>query len=212
MHLDDYIVKIFCEIDDFVKKHFPARTLRARGPLPHLCDSEVLTMELVGEMLRLETDSAIFRFFKRHYSHFFPHLSDRTLFLRQAANLWLLKKRIFETFAPRYRDFVHVIDSFPLEVCRFQRARRCKLFRGLASYGKQLGNQTFYGFRLHLKINSLGLVHSFELAPANVADMHLVWELTERDSGLLLADRGYTSDSLQQELSQTQHLSVPSKI
>jgi len=57
------------------------------------------------------------------------------------------------------------------------------------------------------------LVQRFELALANVSYLHLLAELTEKDSGLLLADREYTSDSLKQELSQRQglNLSVPTK-
>ena len=87
MELDDYIVQIFCEIDDFMKQRFPARSLRERGPLPLLVDSEVLTMEIVGENLSLETNKAVFTFFKRFYTSFFPRLTNRVAFLRQAANL-----------------------------------------------------------------------------------------------------------------------------
>ena len=53
MNLDNFIVNIFCEIDDFMKKYLPERTLRTRGSMPQLADSEVLTMEIVGEILEL---------------------------------------------------------------------------------------------------------------------------------------------------------------
>jgi len=100
-----------------------------------------------------------------------------------------------------------------LAVCRFARAKRCKLFKGLAAYGKELGNQTFYGFRLHVKINSIGMIQTFELAPTNVHDIHMLRELTETDSGLLLGDRAYLSEMLRQELLEKQalKLSVPTK-
>ncbi len=106
-----------------------------------------------------------------------------------------------------------VIDSLPVPVCRFARAKRSKLVRGLAAYGKELGQQTFYGFRLHVKINSLGMIQAFDLAPANIHDLHLVRELTEGDTGLLVGDRAYQSPALQQELAETQprELSVPTK-
>jgi IS5 family transposase len=87
------------------------------------------------------------------------------------------------------------------------------LFGGIAAYGKELGNQTFYGFRLHLKINSIGMIQTFNLAAANVHDIHMVGELTEGDGGLLLADRAYLSQPLQRELLENQglELSVPTK-
>ena len=57
---------------------------------PTLCDSEVLTIEVVGEFLRLDEDTELFAYFRRHYAHFFPNLRQvhRTTFTRQAANLW----------------------------------------------------------------------------------------------------------------------------
>lgn len=69
MNLNDFIVNVFRETDDFMKKFFPHRTLRTRGPIPQLADSEALTMGIVGEFLGLDTDKAIFGFFKRFYRH-----------------------------------------------------------------------------------------------------------------------------------------------
>jgi len=60
MNFDDFIVNVFCYVDDFMKKHFPNRSLRQRDPSPQLADSEVFTMEIVGEFLGLQTDKKIF--------------------------------------------------------------------------------------------------------------------------------------------------------
>jgi len=213
MYLNDFIVNIFCEVDDFTKKYFPERTLRQRGPMPQLADSEVLTMEIVGEFLELNTDKKIFEFFKRFYSHYFPKLLCRVSFVRQAASLWAVKRQLFRYIAERFADIIVVLDSFPIPVCRFARAKRSKLFKGIAAYGKELGNQTFYGFKLHVKINSIGMIQSFDMTGANVHDIHMVRELTPTDSGLLLGDRAYLSEPLKTELLEKQRLelSVPTK-
>lgn len=213
MNLNDYIVNVFCETDDFMKKYFPARTIRTRGPLPQLADSEVLTIEIVGEMLGFDTDKDIFGFFLDFYLDYFPTLTNRVSFTRHAANLWLVKKRLFDYIAEKFKDAVNVIDSFPIPVCRFARARFSKLFRGVAAYGKELGNQTFYGFRLHVKINSLGMIQTFEMAPANVHDLRMLSELTKGDSGIILADRAYLSQQVKEQLfvQQGLELSIPTK-
>ena len=213
MNLNDYIVNVFCETDDFMKNYFPARTIRTRGPLPQLADSEVLTMEIVGEMLGFDTDKNIFGFFRNFYLDYFPALTNRVSFTRHAANLWLVKKSLFEYIAEKFKDSVNVIDSFPVPVCRFARARFSKLFRGIAAYGKELGNQTFYGFRLHVKINSLGMIQTFEMAPANIHDLRMLDELAEGDSGILLADRAYLSKPVKEQLLAKQglELSIPTK-
>src|SRR5829696_4788673 len=80
MDLNTFIVAVFCLIDDRTED----RALRARGPLPKLSDAEVLTIEIVGEFLGLDTDEAIFRYFRRHYGEWFPTIGEvhRTTFAR----------------------------------------------------------------------------------------------------------------------------------
>lgn len=213
MNLNTFIVNVFCETDDFMNNYFPARAIRTRGPLPQMSDSEVLTMEIVGEILGFDTDKDIFGFFRDFYVHYFPNLTCRVTFARHAANLWVVKQRLFEHIANKFEDVVHVIDSFPIPACRFARARFSRLFRGTAAYGKEIGNQTFYGFRLHAKINSLGMIRTFELAPANVHDIKMLPELTMHDSGMLLAGRAYLSKPLHRQLFEQQglELSIPTK-
>jgi hypothetical protein len=53
--LDEFIGEAFCTIDDALRK-LPASRLRTRGPAPVLADSEVLTLEVVGEFLGLDQD------------------------------------------------------------------------------------------------------------------------------------------------------------
>ncbi|MBA3823014.1 MAG: hypothetical protein H0X24_03795 [Ktedonobacterales bacterium] len=43
------------------------RRLRQRGPTLEMTDSEVITMEIVGEYVRLQQDAAIYRYFCQHY-------------------------------------------------------------------------------------------------------------------------------------------------
>jgi hypothetical protein len=69
------------------------RRVLLRGPQPKLADSEVITIELVGEFWKLGTDCDLFRHFRRYHTAAFPALAsvDRTTFTRQAANLWHVK-------------------------------------------------------------------------------------------------------------------------
>jgi len=94
MDLSTFIVAVFCLIDDRLE----GRGVRQRGPSPKLCDAEVLTIEIVGEFLGLDTDKSIRLFFERHYGGWFPTLGEvhRTTFARQAANLWKVKERLWQ--------------------------------------------------------------------------------------------------------------------
>jgi len=85
MDITTFMIAVFCLIDDSIAD----QRLRKRGPKPTLRDSEVLTIEVVGEFLGLDTESGIFTHFCRYYSDWFPGLRQitRTTFTRQAANL-----------------------------------------------------------------------------------------------------------------------------
>ena len=139
MDLDDFIITAFCIIDDTMNDILRHRRLRQRGPKPSLSDSEVLTIEVVGEYLRLHQDKAIFDYFCRHYSHFFPALKTlhRTTFVRQAANLCAVKELVWQGVLAQISldSEFHIIDSIPLPACRFARAYRCQRFKGDAAFG-----------------------------------------------------------------------------
>jgi hypothetical protein len=205
MDLEDFIIAVFCLVDDALKDVLAGQLLRQRGPPPMLADSEVVTIEVVGAYLGLEQDKAIFDHFRRHHADLFPVLRrvHRTTFARQAANLWRVKETLWQVFltATPHDPLVALADSFPVPVCRFARAHRCRLFRGEATYGHdELNRQTFYGFRLHVRCARPGVVTRFSLAPANAADLAVLPELVEGTGGFVVGDRNYWSPALAEEL------------
>jgi hypothetical protein len=199
--LSTFIVAVFCLIDGRVEDG----ALRARGPLPKLSDAEVLTIEIVGEFLGMDTDEAIFRYFRRHYGEWFPALGElhRTTFARQAANLWKVKEDLWQellALAPHDPAFA-ICDSMPLPACLFARAYRCERFRGQAAFGKDtLLKQTFYGFRMHFRVCWPGLITHFSVAPANAHELSVLPEIVEGTSGLIVGDRNYHSPKTAEEL------------
>lgn len=201
MDLDTLIVTIFCRIDDCFNRLFKDKPLRRRGREPQLSDAEVLTIETVGEYLGLSQDKKIFEYFRRHYAHFFPALSKihRTSFVRQSANLWQVKERVWQSILidSEFDAAVSLIDSFPLEVCRFARAGRVKRLREISAYGyDEVARQTFFGVRFHLRVSLPGVITSFEFAPANVHELRVAEDLFESVEGFALADRNYWSPAL----------------
>jgi hypothetical protein len=201
--LSTFIVSVFCLIDDRLKD---LGRLRARGPAPTLSDSEVLTIEVVGEFLGLDEDTQLFAYFRRHYAHFFPDLRQvhRTTFARQAANLWKAKELLWqELLAETPHDPTFALaDSFPLPACSFARAYRCSRFKGEAAFGKDtLLRQTFYGFRVHVRVCWPGVITRISVAPANVHELSVVPDLVERTWGVVVADRNYWSPPVREQLS-----------
>ena len=95
MGLIDFIVTVYVLIDDFYKDFSKLHKLRTSGFSPKLSDSEVITMEIVGEYLGFHKDKDIYKYFTHHLSHLFPKMPHRTNFVRQCTNLWKVKKMFF---------------------------------------------------------------------------------------------------------------------
>jgi hypothetical protein len=195
MDRNTFIVTVFCLIDDWLKEQ-PKR--RKRGPQPTLRDSEVLTIEVVGAFLGIDTDKGLFTYFRRHYGEWFPALQrvHRTTFVRQSANLWAVKAQLWQDLLSQIAmdPLLSLVDSFPVPVCRFGRAYRCRRLPGVAAFGQdETVKQTFYGLRAHLRVCWPGVIVGFELAPANVHDLSIAEELLEGVQGWVLGDRSYWS-------------------
>lgn len=206
MTLDDYILNVFCLVDDQLMEHHLDH-VRQRGFVPVLYDSEVLAIELIGEFLGFDQDAKLFWYFRRHHGDAFPALRKvhRTTFLRQAANLWAVKQRLQQHLAAVLTagDPLWHVDSMPVHACQFARAPRCRRFVGAAAFGKDhVIRQTFYGFRLHLRTSNDGIIEAAMLAPANAPETELVWELSPAEGSVGVGDRGYWSPTLQEELAQ----------
>lgn len=202
--IEEFIIAVYLSVAEHLETLLAQHPPRSRGFAPSLSDSEVVTLEIVGEFLGYHSDRDIWRYFRRHWPSWFPQLPCRTTFARQAANLWrykqLLHQRLLETLdahnSPLYR-----IDGFPMPVCGFKRAPQARLFQGIADFGSsatKLG--TFYGFRGHLLVNQQGIVLGLSITAANVDERDAVAELVIGLDGLLLGDKGYIRTELSEQL------------
>jgi IS5 family transposase len=215
MNHEEFITEVFCLVDDHFKQLTSSKPIRHRGPHPKLYDSEVITMEIVGEFLEIDKDKGIWEYFSAHAKSLFPHLGDRTSFVRQSANLWYWKQKLQQKFAEQlgaFADDIHMVDGLPIPVCGFKRAHFSKYFRGEAAFGHcEAKEQTYYGFRGHLLINFSGVITGFTLTPANVDERKAMWDVTPQIHGLLLGDKGYIAEDNRQQLRE-QHIDLQTSL
>jgi len=204
MPLEDFIITVFC----WVEKHWGlvigGQRLRRRGFAPKLTDSEVITMEVVGEFLGLESDLHLWQYFHQHWPSWFPHLGSRTTFAQQAANLWAVKQQLHQRLVidlGAAADPIHLVDGCPLPVCVLPRAPRCRSFAGEADYGYCAAKkQSYYGFHGHLMVTVDGVITAWTVTPASGDEREALWDLTEKVHGLVMGDKGYISAFLKAEL------------
>jgi hypothetical protein len=62
MDRSTFSITVYCLVEDELRGR---PRLRRRGHAPALSDGEVLTMEIVGEYLSLDTDTGLYRHFRR---------------------------------------------------------------------------------------------------------------------------------------------------
>ena len=202
---EDFIIAVFCCVDDLWHPVTQGTKIRKGGFAPSLSDSEVVTIEIVGEFLGMDTDLGIWSYFKANWKEFFPNLKSRTTFVRQAANLWQYKQQLQQLLAQKmsgFADSVHLIDGFPIPLCHYQRASNCRLFMAEADFGYcSSKDEKYYGFHGHLVISSQGVITGFSLTAANISEREALWEVVDGINGLLIGDKGYLSSSLQDDLS-----------
>jgi hypothetical protein len=64
---EEFIIAVFCCVDDFFAEITRGSRIRSRGFAPSLSDSEVITMEIVGEFQSIDRDKDIWKYFRDHW-------------------------------------------------------------------------------------------------------------------------------------------------
>ena len=196
--------------------HFPDAENRRPGRNPDCPDSDILAIGWLLEYIGEDSENAGYRRLKSALKTVFPSLPERSRFNRRRRNLSgasEVLRRTLTDFLPPTEVFI--ADSFPIPICDFKRAKTSRsdlkwadASGTLATYGhsatKSLG--TFLGFRGHLITTGTGVPVDFAIASADIDDREVVPLLCERGRyPILLGDKGYISESLREELLETEN-------
>ena len=130
---EDFILTVFVFIDDLYQQYVPDSISKRRNVLTaKLTDSEIITISICGELVGIDSENAWFSFVKKNYKPLFPNLCSRSRFNRTRRALMqtteLLREKLLSVFYVLESKYF-IVDSFPLEVCKFGRARFCRSFR-----------------------------------------------------------------------------------
>jgi hypothetical protein len=177
------------------------------GRKPKFSDAEVLALSILMEILMIDSENYLFVLLNK-FKQQIPHLISRPSFNRRRRKLAPLmeemRRNIVNQVIP-YED-AYIVDSMPLPICRFTRAKRVRICREsyetapAFGYSTALGN-TFYGYKLHIISSVTGVVTHFDLSKGNEADIHYIRQIQNQyQDCLILGDRGYLNESLQMDL------------
>ena len=150
------------------------------GPVPKFSDLEVVALSLTAETESIDSEKWLFDYKLQEYKDCIPNLISRRQFndrRKKTAGLCeeLRKRVVMEMDGGEEQFFV---DSKPIEVCRVARGKRCEMGRtGDFSQAPDFGfcasqNTYYFGYKLHAICGFSGVIHSYDLSKASVADFH----------------------------------------
>ncbi len=162
--MDELIITVFCEIDNFCKKFIPymePHCLSLDGfsaslePPSSLTLSEIMTICLVFHLSRYRTFKWYYMgLISKKYRDFFPHLVNYHRFV-ELMPYTALPMTFFVCLRRGECIGISFVDSTTLDICDSHRIQQHKMFRGMAQREKS-STGWFYGFKLHLSVNDCG--------------------------------------------------------
>jgi transposase len=203
------LLELFVSVDDFCQVFLPLweRKLMQDGRKKRRRAGQLSVSEMM--MIIIHFHQSHYRDFKANYTdHVCQHLRGEFPNLVSYERFVILMPSVLGPLSAYLRSLygrchgISFIDSTALLVCDNHRIHNHKVFAQFAQRGKgSMG--WFYGFKLHLVINECGELLACQITPGNVDDRTPVPTLCHRLYGKLIADRGYVSQPLFQQLLDT---------
>jgi hypothetical protein len=210
--LEEALTVLFCLVDDAYTLLNPRA--RRYESIKRLSDSEVLALALFQQLRGVESCRSFLRDAQRFFSELFPgvvglHPSSLHRRVRKLRRyLEPLRQEILPKLVGDPETLL--IDSTLLEVLHPRQVSQSAGW-GNASAGAawvRWGSFSVYGVKLHLLCATNRVPISYELTPANVADVSLSGELLaeaklgEEVARRMLGDLAYRSEELREELAE----------
>lgn len=173
-----------------------------------MTDLEVVALSLTAEFMSIDSENSLF---KQITTNEISNLIERSQFNKRRRKLFLFSEEIRTKLASFFLDFedYFIVDSMPLEICKFSRHNRVKICKDEFETAPSKGfcasqNTWFYGYKLHGVCSISGIFHSLDITKAEVHDINFLKNIKQQMSDcVVLGDRGYLSETIQLDLFQS---------
>lgn len=155
-----YIVDVFVLVDDSLPKQIKP------GAHSVLSDSELLTILIWDGLCEPHKNLlSVYAWIEREYGDYFPRLPKYQNFVAHCHRLlpkliWFLQTLLVADAPLRFAD------ATMLPVCKYIRADRHKVAKGVAQFGKNW-HGWHYGFKLHAAVDHNNRLAALVFTPAN---------------------------------------------
>ena len=182
------------------------------GRNPKFSDVKVIALALAAEFLSMDSENRLFDLIKDSAFFSLNGLIERSAFNRRRRSLRHYFNTVLEYLSEKISpaEDAFIVDSFPIEVCRFARAKRVRVckenFDTAPDYGYCAAQKnTYFGYKLHGLCGVSGVFKKIDLSKASIAVIHYLQDIREDISQcILIGDKAYLSSEIQLDLFQTQ--------
>ena len=221
------LLELFMSVDDFCQIFLPVweKKLIADGSKKRRRTGQLSVSEITPALAAGASVTIIIYFHKSRYRNFkayyiehvcqnlrgeFPNVVSYERFV-------ILMPSVFGPLSAYLKSLygncsgISFVDSTALEVCDNHRIHNHKVFEGIAERG--MGSMGwFYSLKVHLVINDRGEILACQITPGNMDDRKPIPALCKRLFGKLIADRGYISQPLFEQLLETFNVQLITRI
>ena len=179
---------------------------------PKLSNLELVAINITAEYMSYNSELQLFKTIKR------TELEDkieRSVYNKRRRRLIGYTEKNRQSLSQKFAHLsnLFIVDSAPVQICKNSRAKRsniCATYEIQPSFGYCAAQKTHYfGYNLHLVCDENSIVHSFDLAPANIHDINYLKDIKYNlKSCELVGDRAYISADYQTDLFQQSQIKL----
>lgn len=208
--LDTLATELYVTLDDALKARPDLCPNRPAGGFqPRISDAEILTLAVIAQLWGFTTERRWLRWAHTHLTGMFPYIPGQSGYnkhLRKLAPAMTWAQRMLAQHCQTWHDDLWLADSTPIECGRSRKTVKRSDLAGYAQYGYCASHSRwFWGMRLHLIATPCGLPITWAITGAKTNERDVVdlltahWQFTSSPH-TLLADKGYTSKTLEETL------------
>ncbi|MBT3725264.1 MAG: IS982 family transposase [Gammaproteobacteria bacterium] len=180
--------------------------------LPMLSDKELMALSLAAESLGIDSEHFLFKQLPEEIEG----RIERSVYNRRVRRLSFKLEEIRQKMAQQIspNSDLYIVDSMPLEVCKFSRAKRSKICSEAENSSPDYGfcaaqNFSYYGYKLHAVCTPEGVIKMFDISKASKHDIHYLNDIQdELKHCVLVGDKGYLSQQWQSDLFQQSEIDL----
>ncbi len=179
---------------------------------PKLNDIELIALNLAAECLGIDSERYLFTLLPTPLKL----KIERTVYNRRRRKLAFkiesFRQKISTIVVP-VEDY-HIIDSMPLEVCKYSRSSRSKVCQENTESSPSFGycaaqKLSYFGYKIHAVCTVQGVIKLFDISKASVHDIHYLHDVKHQlDNCVLIGDKGYLSQHYQRDLFETAAIKI----